>query len=459
MEIVSVALDLGTTKIKLGLLNEHQEIEEIVIEDAPEIIGEDPIRESDASAYYQKICNLISSVQDRIPSPIPIGISTQRSSFLIWGKKNGKPVTELISWQDRRASHWCENNQNRNDEFKQVTGLYLSSHYLAPKLKNILDNNNKLKNMFLAGDVLVGSLDTYLIWMLSRGKYYCSDLTMAARSLCVDVKEGVWSSELAKYFQIPIKILPKIYPSYNQNLQLNKNFILNASLADQAANILGVLELNLDSILVNLGTGAFVLRPLNGQFVTLPGYLTGAICKNSEGKILYSLEGTINGAANVLNNLTKEEIFLREDDNLLNKFCLPDVAGLGSPYWLADVGLTFSDNNLNEKEKKQSVYEGLIFRVCEIIKDFDKFSAINKIVIAGGLSKDSFLVEGIASCLNKKVLVLQESEASLIGVARFAAGWHSYSNPIFTEVSPVKEGFYLKDKFIKWQNWMVELLK
>jgi len=335
-------------------------------EPVPPVSGAGLIRESDPDAYLKTASDVLRYAQDKVPE-LPIGLATQRSSFLLWESATGESVTPLISWQDRRAKSWCAARPEPSTYWHDLTGLVLSAHYAGPKLASLLDNDSTLRRKMECGELLFGTLDTYLIWHWTDGRVYQTDLTMAARTLMVALGGEAWDDGLLHTFGIPKTGLPSIGSSRGLDIALAGGRI-RAMLADQTAGLL-TLPLDQDNALVNLGTGGFVLLPTANPHIVPGEYLVSPLFgiaspERSSGEMVV-LEGTINGIGPVLESLKGEAGTLAED-RFPNGFCLPDAAGTGAPHWRSDLGPIWSPG-LPEEARYRIMLEGIVFRINEII--------------------------------------------------------------------------------------------
>jgi len=406
--------------------------------------------ESDASKYLETTLKVIEQLGDRAGA-LPMGISSQRSTFLIWDKSNGKPLTPLISWQDRRAAGWCEHNHSLDPKIKKLTGLVLSPHYLAPKLKRLLDEQENLKTGLLAGQYLIGTLETFFLWKVSLGKIYLSDHTMAARTLLVELGEKEWSGELIGVFGLEGISLPKLELSAGLDVKAGP-FQVKATLSDQASAAVACLA-RPDWVLVNLGTGGFVLRLYKDKPGGLDRYLLGPALVRAEGT-MFAAEGTINALAEAVKAYGNQG----ESGESINEglYCIPDSSGIGAPHWRPDISKLFSidPRNLSIRRKQRAILEGILFRVKEIVDDM--IVKPEKIVLSGGLSNYSFLKEGMASLFECPVGLFMETDASLLGAARLAGGFTSFIEPHLLPLSPNQELDYLKQRYRDWKSWVMK---
>jgi len=454
----ALALDLGTSRIKAGALTGNEKLVVLESRPAPQVSGSGWIRESDPEAYLKTASDVLRHVHDNTPE-LPIGLATQRSTFLLWESSTGKPVTPLISWQDRRAEPWCAARTEPATYWHDLTGLVLSAHYVGPKLATLLDNDSRLRRKMERGELLFGTLDTYLIWRWTGGRVYQTDLTMAARTLMVALGGEAWDDGLLQTFGIPKTGLPNIGASRGLDIALAGGRRIRAMLADQTAGLMA-LPLDQDSALVNLGTGGFVLLPtanpriVPGEYLVSP--LFGLESSDLSTVEMVVLEGTINGIGPVLESVKGEAGTLAED-RFPDAFCLPDAAGTGAPHWRSELGPVWS-RNLPQEARYRIMLEGIVFRVNEIITGMTGKNRPGNLILAGGIAADEPLLgPALAACSGIPVERLLEPEASLMGAARIAAGLPpggAQSEPVVFE-----GGDYLADKYLRWRKWLEGVLE
>jgi len=175
----ALALDLGTTRIKLGELRANGELRVIGTRDSPRVAGAGLVRESDAARWLNAVRELLAGAGG---GGMPLGLSSQRSSFLLWRRADGHPLTPLISWQDRRAQDWCDRHPHLEPVIARRAGLRLSPHYAGPKLASLLEQRPDWRGGLAGGETLFGTLDTWVAWSLSARREHVTDLSMAART-------------------------------------------------------------------------------------------------------------------------------------------------------------------------------------------------------------------------------------------------------------------------------------
>ncbi len=470
--ISTIALDLGTTSIKAGVLDQHGMLGSIFLQPAAPITSSNGRYESDALEYAKIAERVLGECLARIEQagePTAMGLCSQRSSFLIWDRASGQPITPLISWQDNRGAASCAALQDFNHFIHARTGLRLTPYYFAPKLHSIL--NEKLRAQLVRGDLLLGTLDTFLIWRWTGGKHYLTDASMAARTLLMDIKTQQWSPALCDLFGIPVQCLPQIKPSAGLNLNLNNGCILQASVADQSAALIATLACDGADALINLGTGGFVIRYLpahaaeNSSPENGAGYLTTLVYQDENSHAYTACEGTLNSIAAALApypvNECEPENFAQNSGVGDEIFCLAEPSGIGAPYFRADIGLAFSQptTHLAQHEIAQLLLEAITFRVARIVEDFYRQAPLQRVYLSGGLSQVKCLQQGIARCLPCDVYLLEQPETSLHGTALLASGLPLLNVNQSKKIQPHSDAAKLYEKFQRWKNWLDELLK
>ncbi len=454
----AIALDLGTTSIKAGLLDRHGELTSIVARHAPGIDRRGEHYESDALAYAETAELLLDECIARAGDCRSLGICSQRSSFLIWEQATGQPLTPLISWQDNRGAASCEALQTHESTIRRLSGLPLTPYYFAPKLRVLLHDNPEWQVRLEHGELRAGTLDTFLIWRLTGGRHFVTDASMAARTQLMDIRQQKWSTQLCKLFDIPIGILPEIKSSSGIGLQLNNGLMLQASVGDQSAALLASVSEDGPEALVNLGTGCFVIRYLPDGKETSNGYLQTLVYQDGKRHMHFAAEGTLNSVAAALAAYPVGECSAEElgTDDI---FCLAEPSGLGAPYFRGDIGVRFSQpvEQLPQRRIAVLLVEAVIFRVAWTLEDFDRECAIKRVFLSGGLSALTCLQQGIARCVPCEVHRLRQGESSLRGAALLAVGINtdSHRNSVIIQSA---ESPALRKKYHGWKLWLDDLL-
>jgi glycerol kinase len=491
--ISAVALDLGTTTIKAGLLSPDGTLSGIVARPAPGIAAEGGRYESDASAYattaevvlaeclaqtdarprhggaepfgagagalhfLPQTADFVGNVSEVHP---PLGLCSQRSSFLLWDRASGLPVTPLISWQDDRGAESCAALRDQEDIIRELAGLPLTPYYLAPKLRVLLREHPSWRDRLVRGEWLLGTLDTFLVWRWTGGTQHLTDVSMAARTLLMDIHSLQWSPALCELFGIPQQVLPRIQSSAGLGLRLENGLLLQASMGDQSAALVASIAPGQPEALVNLGTGGFVVCYLPEGRSVPPGYLQTLVWQEATQRVHLASEGTLNSIAAALAPYPVDACRVEElaGDNI---FCLAEPSGLGAPYFRSDLGVTFSEpaGHLPAQRIALLLQEGIIFRVARILEDFHREFGIERVYLSGGLSSLPCLQQGIARCVAFDTYRLLQTDASLRGAAQLAAGMSLVNGRSAEKIVVCQSGRGMTEKYARWKVWLDGLLR
>lgn len=452
-----VSLDLGSTSIKAGLLCDDGRMCDIVSALAPAIFATSGTYESDAVVYLHTAQQVLAQCLARTEVLPPLALCSQRSSFLIWERTSGQPVTPLISWQDTRGAASCALLQTQEARISALSGLRLTPYYFAPKLQVLLQANPHWRECLERGEYLVGTLDTFLIWHWTGGRHFVTDASMAARTLLFDIDQQRWSPELCALFDIPLAVLPQIIPSCGAGIRLDNGLLLQVCVADQSAAFYAAAGGEGQAALVNLGTGGFVMRaaPAEG----LSAYLRTLLYQDADGTAHLALEGTLNSIAAALAPYPVADC-QAEDLAVSDIFCLAEPSGVGAPYFCGDLGLQFSASvtHLSARQTGALLLEAIVFRVTRILEELHRVSAIERVYLSGGLSSLPALRYGIAHCAPAAVYLLHQPDASLQGAAWLVAGRPSGGDGVAERISVAHTDARLPEKYRQWCNWFDALL-
>jgi glycerol kinase len=342
---------------------------------------------------------------------------------------------------------------------REFSGLPLTPYYFAPKLRMVLQDNPRWQEGLQRGDLLAGTLDTFLVWRWTGGRHFITDASMAARTQLMEIRKQQWSSTLCDLFGIPMDILPGITSSSGMNINLDNGLILQASVADQSAALIASVSVDSAEALVNLGTGCFVVRYVP-DFRTAPaGYLHTLVYQDREQQIHLAIEGTINSIAAAIATYPVGECEV-EDLGRDEIFCLAESSGLGAPYFRGELGIRFSQSveHLPQRRIAVLLLEAVIFRVARILEEFHRECAFERVYLSGGLSGLNCLQQGIAMCVPFPILHLKQSEASLHGTALLAAGMAPATCRESQTITIDTNNQKLPEKYLRWKAWLDELL-
>ena len=368
---------------------------------------------------------------------LSIGITNQRETTVLWNKKNGKPVYNAIVWQDRRTQKYCKNLKKNNFEKKirKKTGLFIDPYFSATKIKWILDNVKKTKLLLKSNNLLFGTIDTFLIWKLTKGQCHLTETTNASRTMLFNINTNRWDNEILKKLKIPYKILPEVKNSADNFGTTNKKVIgeeipISAVLGDQQAAVVGQACFETGSIKSTYGTGAFVIMNTGCKKIISKNKLLTTICYTLNGKNTYGLEGSIfiAGAGvqwlrdkiKLIKNAYETEKIAKSKKNNEGVYVVPAFSGLGAPYWRPDArglvtGLT---RDSDWKSLVRAVVESVAYQSFDLFESMKKDGLKPKIIkVDGGMVANNWFSQFLSDIINLKVKRSKVLETTALGVA------------------------------------------
>ena len=360
-----------------------------------------------------------------------VGLAVQRSSIACWDCRSGALLSPVISWQDRRQAAWLRQFDGQAAGIHRLTGLPLSPHYGASKLRWCLDHLPEVGRAAAAGTLCAGPLASLLLARLLDGAPCLADEANASRTQLWSPADRAWSAPLLQMFGVPEGVLPRLVPtrgSFGVLARLPGGAPLRACTGDQAAVPFAAGRLDPATAYVNLGTGAFVLRPVAASLDAAP-LLTSVLDSDASG-VTYALEGTVNGAGSALDWFGEREgvdaaALLRELDATPPPdapLFLNGVSGVGSPFWRARLESRFVGGG-GVRERLRAVVESIAFLLkANLDVMATQAGRPERLVASGGLSRSSALLTALASLAGVPVERLDDPEATARGAAFLAAG-------------------------------------
>jgi len=358
------------------------------------------------------------------------GLATQRSSVAAWDKRTGKPIAPVLSWQDRRASSWLKRFNSHAGKIKQLSGLPVSPHYGAGKLRWYLDNIPSVSRAQNEGCLAVGPLAAFILFHLMKKHPLVVDHANASRTLLWNIKTRNWDPWLLDLFSIPETILPECRPiRHDYGIMKAADIPITAVNGDQTSALYSLGNTKQNNAIINIGTGAFVLLTTGKKAVHHPALLTG-LSNSTENHSEYIIEGTVNGAGSALdwaadqwdipdiaNNLSGW--LLREESPLL---FINTIRGLGSPFW--QKGPPSHIVGTGEPwQKAVAVAESILFLLQINLQAMLRAGCtVDRIQVSGGLSRLDGLCRRLADLTQRPVYRPAETEATARGIAWLASG-------------------------------------
>lgn len=440
-----LALDQGTTSSRAIVFDKQGRVCGKAQQEFKQIYPKPGWVEHDPHDIYGSQVGVISEALIRagvsVDSIAAIGITNQRETTFVWERATGRPVYNAIVWQCRRTADYCEELKRDGfaDMIYQKTGLVLDAYFSATKLKWILDNVPGARERAEKGELLFGTVDTYLMWQLSKGKIFATDYTNASRTMLFNIHTLKWDDDLLQLFDIPRGMLPEVYPSgHNFGLTddafIGREIPICSVVGDQQAALFGHLAVNSGDVKNTYGTGCFLLMNTGDKAVHSTNGLVTTLAAGITDKPQYVLEGSvfIGGA---INQWLRDEMRMiksaKETENYAVRvpstdgvYVVPGFAGLGAPYWDADargtiVGIT---RGTQKEHFIRACLESIDYQVYDLVAAMQRDAdvKITNLNVDGGASANNFLMQFQADILDANVVRPMVTETTALGASYLA---------------------------------------
>ena len=438
-----LSIDQGTTSSRVVLYNAKFKIFDSIQKELKQYFPMNGWVEHDAEEIWQDVKFLINKIlkKNKIDSSqiISIGIANQRETTILWDRKNGKPINKAIVWQDRRTTKICKGLKNKklDKKIQNITGLLIDPYFSATKIKWILDNNKKSKILIKEGNLLFGTVDTWILWNLTKKKSHLTDITNASRTMLFDVKKEKWSNELLKILNIPMSIMPKITPNtynFGSTDLFGQPIKIGGMTGDQQAAAIGQACFKKGQAKSTYGTGCFLLMNIGNEFKLSKHKLLTTVAYKVGKEKMFCYEGSIFVAGSAIQWLRDKlhffefskqtnQIYLQANKKE-NIIVIPALSGLGAPHWEPNVrgsifGLT-RDTSVADIVK--ATIDSIAYQTLDLVSAMQKDSkiVINKIKVDGAMINNNNLIQSIANILDIKILKPKNIETTSLGVAYLA---------------------------------------
>lgn len=447
METYILALDQGTTSSRAILFNREGVIVHSAQREFPQYFPKPGWVEQQPNEIWGSILAVIASCLSESgikPRQIAgIGITNQRETTIVWEKETGNPIYPAIVWQSRQTADICEQLKSAgpNDTFRKKTGLLIDPYFSGTKVKWILDHVPGSRARAEKGELLFGTIDTWLIWKLSGGKLHVTDYSNASRTLMFNIHDLCWDEELLKLLDVPKVMLPEVRSSseiYGTTVPYHffgEQVPIAGAAGDQQAALFGQTCFEQGMIKTTYGTGCFMLMNTGEKPVASEHGLITSIAWGIGGKVEYALEGSIfvSGSAiqwlrdglRMFRDAKDSEAYAARVDSTEGVYVVPAFVGLGSPYWDSDVrGAVFGLTRGTTKEHFiRATLESLAYQTKDILGAMEQDSGftVRKLRVDGGAVSNGFLMEFQSDILNLPVERPVVRETTALGAA-FLAG-------------------------------------
>jgi glycerol kinase len=472
-----ICIDQGTTSSRVVAFNEELQPLKINQQEYSLIFPEDGWVEIDISVIEKTVNDALADVMRSFSDVISLGITNQRETTLLWNRVNGLPLHNAIVWQDRRTAKYCEElkSQGLEETIKNKTGLVIDPYFSATKIKWLLDKYDSDRKLSSNGDILFGTVETFLIWKLTGGKNHFTDFTNASRTMICNIDTQDWDDELLTLFNIPREVLPKIkhndaFFGEHQETQAP----IHGAIGDQQAALVGQNCFEVNSMKATFGTGCFLMVNTGNQRIYSKNGLLTTAGYSLENTTAYALEGSIFSAGTGIKWLRDNLNFFEnssDSEKLINAkwdsggvIFVPAFSGLGAPRWQPNIRAGFYGMTADSERSDlvTSVFKALCFQVKELIIALESDAvSIHNLSVDGGMTNNQSFCQMLADICNINIIVPDYKESTVLGAAKCAAigsGVISMndlknSSGNFKALTPNKEEDY-REEFSVWSEFI-----
>lgn len=440
-----MALDSGTTSNRCILFNEKGEMCSVAQKEFTQHFPQPGWVEHDAGEIWSTQLSVAREAMNKLgitASDITaIGITNQRETAIVWDKNTGAPVYHAIVWQCRRTSEYCDSLKEKGltEKFREKTGLVIDAYFSATKIKWILDNVEGARERAERGELLFGTVETWLIWKLTKGAVHVTDYSNASRTMLFNINTLQWDDEILEELGIPKSMLPVVKPSSYIYGEADPSFLggripIAGAAGDQQAALFGQTCFNPGDAKNTYGTGGFLLMNTGDKPVFSKNGLVTTIAWGIDGKVTYALEGSIFVAGAALQWLRDElrlidssadsEYFATRVKDSNGCYVVPAFTGLGAPHWDqyargTIVGLT---RGVNKYHIVRATLDSLAYQANDVLKAMEADAGIKmeNLKVDGGASANNFLMQQQANISNAPVNRPKCVETTAMGAAYLA---------------------------------------
>lgn len=441
-----LAIDQGTTSSRAIVFNQQGNIVSSAQKEFPQYFAHPGWVEHDATEVWASVLSVITEALTKssiLPKQIAaIGITNQRETTVLWDRHTGLPVAPAIVWQSRQSEAICGEwkAQGFTHAVKHKTGLVIDPYFSASKLAFLFRNHPELKKSAMDGDLLFGTMDTWLLWKLTDGKVHATDYSNASRTLLFNIHTLQWDEELLEMFNIPATILPKVHPSSfvygftSPDLFFGQSIAISGIAGDQQAALFGQGCFKPGMVKNTYGTGCFMLMNTGDQLIESDHGLLTTIAWGINDHVEYALEGSIFVAGSsiqwlrdglrMIKSSSESETYATRVASTEGVYVVPAFVGLGTPYWDADSrGAIFGLTRGTSKEHLiRATLESIAYQTRDVLAAMEEDAGIHlsSLRVDGGATANKFLMQFQADILQVTVERPKVSETTALGAAYLA---------------------------------------
>ena len=411
--------------------------------------------EADPAHILKTVRETVSDVLKKENAITACGITNQRESTIVWSRETGEPIYPAIIWQDRRTHMFCKELRDSGHEkmVREKTGLVIDPYFSATKIKWILDNVSGARELANNGKLMFGTIDSYLIYKLTKEKEHYTDVTNASRTMLFNINNMKWDTDLLDLFDIPISMMPSVQScdaDFGTLVVDNINISIKGVIGDQQAALVGQNCFTYGDMKSTYGTGCFLMVNTKENIITLDEGLLTTVGYQLNNEISYAIEGSIYSCGNIIQwlrdkmefftNARDSESFLNSDGNSKNVHFLPAFNGLGAPYWNSDIrggfyGITQDSDN---GDLITAAFKSICYQTRGITDLLMKNNIkINSLLVDGGMTANKTFCQLLSNTLQKNISKPENIESTALGACM---------------VSQISEGLSIEDVKPRLEN-------
>lgn len=462
-----LTIDQGTTSTRAILFNQSGQIVHSAFKDVKCLYPSPSYVETDALELWLSVLAVVNEVlitaNVSLEDVDGIGITNQRETTIVWDKVTGMPVYNAIVWQSRQSAAYCDALEAKKEFIFNKTGLLINPYFSASKIRYILDHIKDGQGRAERGELLFGTVDSWIIYKLTNGRVHATDISNASRTLLFNIFDRQWDSELLALFNIPSLMLPKVFPSSHTfgHCEFLKVPVPIAGVAgDQQASLFGHLCLDKGDSKNTYGTGCFMLMNIGSKPCLAKGGLLTTVAWQIGNKVTYAFEGSVFVGGAAVQWLRDEMQLIRTakySEKEATKACkndgvyvVPAFVGLGTPYWDDKArGAVFGLTRATSKcEFIRATLESIAYQTKDVFSVMEEASKIDlkRLQVDGGATSNGYLMQFQADLLDCQIRVAKIMETTSLGVL-FLAGLETGFFPSINEIKKLKyEGTIYKPK-------------
>ena len=435
-----LSIDQGTTSSRAILFDKNGQKIQIAQREVKCLFPNSGWVEADALSIWVSVMDVINEVLIKANLTIDdidsIGLTNQRETTVVWNKKTGMPVYNAIVWQSRQSADICEALMDKKDLIHQKTGLLINPYFSASKVRFILDHIENGQKLAESGELLFGTIDSWIVYKMTMGKTHATDVTNASRTLLFNINEMKWDEELCKLFNVPMCMLPTVRPSafdYGELSFLRSDVHITGVIGDQQAALFGQTCFEAGESKNTYGTGCFLLVNTGDQPVLSKNGLLTTVAWQIGNEVTYALEGSVFIGGAVVQWL-RDEMRLIHHSGDSEKVALespsgeiyivPAFTGLGTPYWDDDArGAVFGlTRGTNKSQFVRAALEAIAYQCKDVVEVMQKETgqAIKNLKVDGGATKNGYLMQFQSDILHTDIKLPRCLETTALGAAYMA---------------------------------------